>query len=254
MRKAVYEPLARRRGILMIRGSEMIRNDLRKDCDMRGFRLAPAAALIAGALLLVSWDACSAQGAPPAAGDHMLAIGVVNTTRVLRTMQETKKLDADFRGQNTALSQQQRQKEMDIEELQKHRDQNLKPGSQQWNDETDTIDNKRSELEVWKRVSTVKLERSYKLSLKGIYDHIAAAAEQVAMQQHLDLVIADQTPEIGPDLEAADVRALQAALAARAVLFANKKADITEDVLTAVEANFAKTNPAPGPGPVPLPK
>ena len=222
---------------------------------MRALRLFPAAALIAGATLVASWDCSPAQAAPAAAGDHQLAVGVVNTTRVLRTMQETKKLDADFRGQNTALAQQQRQKEVEIEELQKHRDGNLKPGSQQWNDETESIDKKRAELEVWKRMSTVQLERSYKISLKGIYDHIAAASEQVATQQHLDLVIADQSPEIGPDLEAADVRALQAALAARAVLFSNKRADITEDVLTVVEANFAKQNPpAPGPGPLPLPK
>jgi Skp family chaperone for outer membrane proteins len=221
---------------------------------MRGFRFAPAAALITGAALLVCWNSCRAQAAAPAAGDHVLSIGVVNTTRVLRTMQETKKLDGDFRAQQSNLGQQQHQKEAEIEDLQKHRDTNLKPASQQWNDETESIDRKRAELEVWKQMSTVQLQRSYKVSLKGIYDHIAAAAEQVALQQHLDLVIADQTPEIGPDLEAADVRSLQAALAARAVLFSDKKADITDDVLIAVEANYAKQNPTPGPAPIPLPK
>jgi hypothetical protein len=49
------------------------------------------------------------------------------------------------------------------------------------------------------------------------------------------------------------VAQLEAALASRAVLFANKKADITEDVLTVVEANFARQNPAPGPPPLPTP-
>jgi Skp family chaperone for outer membrane proteins len=202
---------------------------------MRRLRLAPA--LLVGAALLLTRNSCPAQAAP---ADHQLAIGVVNTTRIVRTMQETRKLDADFRAQNSGLAQQQHQKEADIQQLQEHRDNNLKPGSQQWNDETEAIDKKRAELEVWKQMSNIQLERAYKVSLKGLYDHIAAAAAQVAEQQHLDLVIADQTPEIGPDLEKANVTQLQAALAARAVLFANKKADITEDVLTVVEANFAK--------------
>lgn len=215
---------------------------------MQRLRLAPALLLV-GAALLVSRNPSAAQAAP---SDHQLAIGVVNTTHVLRTMQETRKLDADFRAQNAGLAQQQQQKELEIQQLQSHRDQNLKPASQQWNDETEAIDKKRAELEVWKQMSNIQLERAYKVSLKGIYDHIAAASAQVAEQQHLDLVIADQTPEIGPDLEKANVNQLQAALAARAVLFSDKKADITEDVLTVVEANFAKSGAA-GPPSLPAP-
>ena len=142
---------------------------------MRPLRLAPA--LLVGAALLITRNSCPAQAAP---GDHQLAIGVVNTTRIVRTMQETRKLDIDFRAQNTGLAQQQRQKEQEIQQLQDHRDNNLKPASQQWNDETEAIDKKRAELEVWKQMSNIQLERAYKVSLKGLYDHIAAAAAQVA--------------------------------------------------------------------------
>lgn len=217
---------------------------------MQYARLVPRAALIAAAAL---WICCGSTPARAAAGDHQLAIGVVNTTRVLRNMQEAKKLDADFTAQRNSLQQQQAQKQQEILDLEKHRDQNLKPGSQQYRDESDQIDRKHAELDVWRSMSNLQLERAYKESLKGMYDHMAAAAAQVAEQQHLDLVIADQVPEIGPDLEKANIGQLQAALAARAVLFANKKADITEDVLTVVEKNFAQQNPVPGPGPAPLP-
>jgi Skp family chaperone for outer membrane proteins len=185
---------------------------------------------------------CAADATPP--GNHQLAIGVVNVTRVLRQMHETAKLEQEFRAQNTNLAQQQRQKEVEIEEIQKHRE-NFKPGSPQYDDETDKINLKRGELELWKQMSNMKLELAYKRSLKGIYDHIATAAAQVAEQQHFDLVIADQMPEIGADLDKAPVATLQAALAARAVLFSNKKADITEQVLTQVEANFS-AQPAVG--------
>lgn len=207
--------------------------------------LAPAAALLAGLTLLTA--RCPAQ----AAGGHQLNVGVVNTTKILRTMQETKKLDADFRGKQAELGQQQQQREAEITDLQKHRDNNLKPGSQQYRDESAKIQQKRVELEVWKQMSTVQLEQWYKESLKGVYDHITQATAQVAMQQNIDLVIADQSPEIGPDLDRVNVQQLQAALASRAVLYANKRADITEDVLTVVEKNFASQAPPPGPPPIP---
>ena len=214
---------------------------------MRRPLLVPAAALLGGIALLTGW--CPAQAA---AGGHQLNIGVVNTTRILRTMHETQKLEADSRARQMAVQQQGQQKELEIEDLQKHRDNNLKPGSTQYRDETRTIMQKRVEMEVWKQTSNLEAEQWYKESLKGVYDHIQQATAQVAADQHLDLVIADQMPEIGPDLEKVNVQQLQAALAARAVLYSNKRADITEDVLTVVEANFAKQSPppaAPAPGP-----
>jgi hypothetical protein len=88
--------------------------------------------------------------------------------------------------------------------------------------------------------------------LKVCYDHIAAAAAQVAEQEHLDLVIADPFRDIGPDMDKATAAQLDAALSSRIVLFANKKADITEDVITMVQLNFAKQQAPPG-GPLPLP-
>jgi Skp family chaperone for outer membrane proteins len=207
--------------------------------------LAPAAAFLAGIALLSGF--CPAQ----AAGGHQLNIGVVNTTRILRRMQETKKLDADFRAKQAELAQQQQQRDAEIQDLQKHRDNNLKPGSQQYRDESAKVFQKRSELEVWKQMSSLQAEQWYKESLKGVYDHITQAAAQIAEAQHLDLVIADQSPEIGPDLEKVNVQQLQAALASRAVLYSNKRADITEDVLTQVEANYARQAPPPGPPSLP---
>lgn len=207
--------------------------------------LAPAAALLVGVGLLTGW--CPGQ----AAGGHQLSVGVVNTTKILRSMQETKKLDTDFRGKQSELGRQQQQKEQELADLQKHRDNNLKPGSQQYRDETATMQQKRVELEVWKQMSSLQLEQWYKESLKGVFDHITQATAQVATQQNIDLVIADQSAEIGPDLEKVNVQQLQAVLASRAVLYADKKADITEDVLTVVEKNYASQGPPPGPPALP---
>lgn len=222
--------------------------------QVRRSLLAPAGALVLALALCAA--RCPAQAAP-AGGAHQLNIGVVNTTRVLDRMTEIKKLKSDYRARQITLNQQAQQKDMELQEMQKHRDNNVKPGSQQWKDETAAIFKKRAEMEVWLQTSKLEDDQFYKENLKAVYDHLNQATAQVAEAQHLDLVIADAMPEIGPDLDNATREQLQMLLAARAVLYANKKADITEDVLTFVEANFAKQNPqgasAPPPPPVPAP-
>ncbi|HEY2584330.1 MAG TPA: OmpH family outer membrane protein [Tepidisphaeraceae bacterium] len=204
--------------------------------------LAFGLALMGAVTLLTGWCAAQAAGAAQGGG-HQLNVGVVNTTIILRGMKETKKLEADSRARQQQVQQQGQQREMELDDLMKHRDNNLKPGSQQYRDETQKIMQKRAELEVWKQMSNLEAEQWYKENLKAVYDHIAQATAQVAQRQGLDLVIADQTPEIGPDLEKASLDRLQLALQSRAVLYANKKADITQDVLTVVEANFANQAP-----------
>jgi Skp family chaperone for outer membrane proteins len=207
--------------------------------------------LALAALTLMSLAALPAQAAPGQApgnpaNDHLLTIGVVNVSKVFHNMQETKKSDADFHTQNDQLVQQQKQKEAEIQDLAKRRA-DFKPGSAQWQDVTNQIDQKSADLEVWVRVKKAQLERQFKLNMKTLYDHIAQATAEVAQQEHLNLVIADQSPEfIGPNLDAITTQRLDEILSARAVLYADKKADITDEVLTKVEANFANANRAAG--------
>lgn len=217
---------------------------------MQRIPLGFALALIASISAMNSW--CSAQPRP--ANDHLLAIGVIRTGEIMRNMAEMKKFQTDGRARLTELQQQQQQRELELQDLQKHRDNNLKQGSQQWIDETNKIDQKTAELNIWKQVSSVQLERWQKQTVKDMFDHVAAATAQVAEAQHLDLVIADQSPDIGPDMDKVSSAQLEAALGSRAVLFANKKADITQDVLTQVDANFAKQGQIAGPPPaIPAP-
>ena len=201
------------------------------------------------ALVAAALPARAAGATPPPASndnDHVLRIGVVNTARIVHGMKEIKKIEDDFRAQNVDLARQQQQKEQDINNLMKQRE-NVRPGSAQWQDDTNEIDRKTADLSSWIQLAKVQLERQRKLQLKMVYDHIAAATAQVAQAQRLNLVIADESPEfLGPDLDKITFERLNQVLEARAVLYADKKADITEDVLTLVEANFARQNQGVG--------
>jgi Skp family chaperone for outer membrane proteins len=205
--------------------------------------LSSPVTVFSGLALLLA-PLCKAEQRPVA--DHQLAIAVVRTEKIVRQMQELKKYQDDLRVRVRDLQQQQQQRELELQDLQKHRDVNDKQGSQQWIDDTNAFDDKASKLEAWGNLSKTQLERWKVQRIKDMFDHLAAATAQVAEQQHLDLVIADQSPSIGPDLDQVTAEKLQGLLAMRAVLFATKKVDITEDVLTVVEANYARGAAASG--------
>jgi Skp family chaperone for outer membrane proteins len=216
---------------------------------MRPSNRFPFIPLLCTVALLTPWSAGPAR----AAADHQIAIGVVRTGEIIRGMAEMKKMQTDGRAKLADLQQQQQQLEKELQDLTQHRDNMDKPGSQQYIDDSNKIDEKQVHLEMWGRISSLQLDRWKKQALKDMYDHVAAATAQVAEQQHLDLVLADESPDIGPDMDKVTSQQLQAVLASRAVLFANKKADITQEVLTTVEFNFAKSGPVPAPAPIPGP-
>ena len=208
--------------------------------------LAPAALLAVSA---VCASAAPNQPAPPQAapGDHQLAVGVVNVTTVYLQMKEPKKLTEAMRAQQEQLAKEQQQKEAALNDMMKRRA-DFKPGSAQFDDETRKIEDEQVKYQVWVATARAQLERQQKKNLKQIFDHIQQATREVAQQMHLNLVIADQSPEIGPDLSAIPAQELRQMLATRAVLYYDKKADITDEVLTRVEANYANANGAAAAG------
>lgn len=209
---------------------------------MRRVPLIAAAVLVCVMAVLLARAANQPVIAPT--NDHILRIGVINVTNLLNQMQEFKKLKDDIHNKLVDLTQEQRKQEQAIQEKQSHRDNTFKPGTAQWQSETDQIDKMNFELEVWKNMSTVQLDRWKKQYLKSVYDHIAGAAQQVAQNQQLDLVIADTTPQFGPDMDKVRSQELELALSMRNVYYAGPKADVTDKVLMQLEADFSKAQPA----------
>jgi len=182
---------------------------------------------------------------PPAANDHQIAIGVVNVTTVYLQMKEPKKLSEAMHSQQEQLQKEQQQREQALSDMVKRRN-DFKPGSAQFDDETRKIEDEQVKYQVWVATARAQLDRQAKKNLKQIFDHIQQATRDVAQQMHLNVVIADQSPEIGPDLSAVSVQELSQRLSSRAVLYYDKKADITDEVLTRVEANLANGAAAAG--------
>src|SRR5579864_6266298 len=91
---------------------------------MRVTRIALAAAglIVFMVALLPRAAVRGAQNSPPtSSGDHILAIGVVNMSKVVQSMKETKRAHEDARAQNETFIQEQQRREQAIKDLYKNR-------------------------------------------------------------------------------------------------------------------------------------
>jgi Skp family chaperone for outer membrane proteins len=186
----------------------------------------------------------------PSGNDHILRIAVVRVGYVYRNMQEFSQSLQNRKNRITQVQADETKRRQELDGLVNQLEQ-FKKGSPQWYALRDTIDNKKLELESWGKKMQLELDRENKKGLMDQYRHVNEAAQTIAEQQHLDLVVSDYTPEIvGPDFDGIPQQQLEQLILTRAVLFADKKADITQEVLTLVDANFAKEKQAVGAAPM----
>jgi Skp family chaperone for outer membrane proteins len=207
------------------------------------------------ALLLAVPLTARAQTPPPSANDHNLKIAVVRVGYIYRNMQESAQAFQNLKSRVGQMQQEDGARQKALEDLDNQLKQ-LKPGSPQWLSMRAQLDDKKFERDSWGKKMQLELDREKKSALMDQYRHVNEAVQAVAEQQHIDLVVSDYTPEIvGPDFDGIPQDRLEQLILTRAVLFAGKKADITQEVLTLLDANFAKNRQTIGatPGVPPIP-
>jgi Skp family chaperone for outer membrane proteins len=202
-------------------------------------RACPTLATLA---LLLSASLASAQTPPP--NDHVLKTAVVRVGYIYRNMQESAQSFQTLKTRVGQMQQEEAARRHALEELDNQLKQ-LKVGSPQWVSIRNQLDDKKFEMDSWGKKMQLELDREKKAALMDQYRHVNEAVQAIAEQQHLDLVLSDYTPDIvGPDFDAIPQQQLEQLVLTRAVLFAGKKADVTQEVLTLLDANFAKQKQA----------
>ena len=217
---------------------------------MRRMHVIWGAVLIVVVVILLARGAGAGPGqaaAPtPVNPDHVLAIGVVRVSDVFHKMQEYAKWKEGMEAENRKLAEEQARREQELKQMIQHLNSTFAPGSRQWSEERDKVDAKKIELQSWGARAKLDFERKEKQGLRDMHAHIAAASAKVALQDKLNLVIVDLSPELGPDLDQISLERLDALLGQRAVLYADKRADITEQVLMQADKDFADGNKLAG--------
>jgi len=117
---------------------------------------------------------------------------------------------------------------------------NLRTDSPQYAEKDKELQTAKIDLEVWAQIQQAESQRTNKLQTKALFDKIVNAVASVATAKGVDLVIADQHPEL-PDnfMEQATLEQVRATLGQRNVLYSSPQVDITQDVITQMDANYA---------------
>lgn len=164
-------------------------------------------------------------------------VAVVNPARAFQEMQETKDLKAALENQRKQLEGEVNGRQQKVKDLQAARDL-LKPDSTQYQEADKNFMQEAIQFDTWSKITQAQLQGQQKQQMKVLFDKIVAATSQVAQQKNIDLVIADQRPDLPENLAAINVEQLRAILNGRNVLYNNSKADITNEVIAALDANY----------------
>ena len=173
-------------------------------------------------------------------------IAVCNPARVFGDMQETKDLKQKLENDRKQIEAEVQQRQGKVKDLQAARDL-LKPDSAQYQDADQKFMQEAIQFDTWSKITQAQLQGQQKAQMKNLFDKIVAATAAVAQQKGVDLVLADQRPDLPENLAAINVDQLRAILNGRNVLFSTDKVDITQAVVAELDAKYKASGGAPAP-------
>jgi Skp family chaperone for outer membrane proteins len=173
----------------------------------------------------------------PAAAQAQVKIAIANTARILNDLQETKDLNQKIQNDLRTLETERQAREQKVKDLQAARDV-LKPDAPQYNEKNKDFLQGRIEYEIWIQLQRANLEREQKVQMRALFNKITQVVAEVATAKSIDLVIAEQRTDIPENLDNINVDQLKAVIGQRNVLFNSAAMDITNDVITALDAKY----------------
>lgn len=177
--------------------------------------------------------------APPAGGSTGAAVkvAIASPARIFNEIQETKDLKALIESKTKNLEQDRFAREQKLKDLKALRDQ-LKPDAPQYADRDRDLRQSAIEYKVWFDQNTAEMQAEQKRQMLLIFNKITAAVQEVATAKGIDLVIAEQKPEFPPNLDQINADQLRVMINSQNVLFSTPQADISTDVITAMDAKY----------------
>jgi Skp family chaperone for outer membrane proteins len=166
-------------------------------------------------------------------------IAVANAGKIFSEIKEKKDWEQKMQQDQKTLQDTAFQKQQKVKSLTEQRD-NLRTDSPQYSDKDKELQSAKIDYEVWAQIQQAESARTNKMQTKALFDKIVNAVAEVATAKGIDLVIADQHPEV-PDnfLDQATLEQVRALLGQRNVLYSSPQVDITQDVITAMDAKYS---------------
>ncbi len=177
-------------------------------------------------------------GAQPSPGmDRGTRVAIANPSRIFHDMKETVALRDKLELRRKELLNKEIERRQVIEGLMKQRSE-IKPDHPRFRELSDAIDAAKADLQAWGVATKASVDRDQKYMVKTLYDKIETAIGEVAQQNNIDLVISDGRQEVD-SVEEMTPEELRRVLGMRNVLFSTKAVDLSEKVITVLDAKFA---------------
>jgi len=181
----------------------------------------------------------AADPVAPAQNDHVLKIGVVDAGKVYDSMSEFRETMAGLQQQRMEFGKEEQKRAEEINDLKKQLEQ-LREDSPQWNAVRGQILDKSAAIKAQEEVWNLQIQQLQKNAIKLAHRHLLDAAAKVAKDRQLNLVLADSDPDLSTaHLDPMAAQQVAQLVAGRAVLYSDAKADITQEVLARLEADYA---------------
>ncbi len=169
-------------------------------------------------------------------------VAVANTARIFSDMQQTKDLKAKLEAKRQEISTEENDRRTKIKGMEDGLHE-IAPDNPQFKTAQDALDKAMADFDSWGKLVRLQAERDQKDTMILLFNKIQSAVAQVAKQDGIDVVLADQGSDLS-NTEGMTFDQLRAVINQKDVLFTSKKADISDEVLTLLDAQYAKEKAA----------
>jgi Skp family chaperone for outer membrane proteins len=167
-------------------------------------------------------------------------VGVCNPAKVFESMDERKVIEDRMKSDRDKAQAEVARKKQEVEDLQRQRNE-LRPESSIFQEKTNQMMEKAVQFEVWARMKEAEMGRGEKDQIKTLYEKIRDTCKEVATEKKLDLILAERKPELPANMEKLTADQVRQIISANDVLYANEKADITQEVILRINKKYAAT-------------
>ncbi|HEX8324524.1 MAG TPA: OmpH family outer membrane protein [Tepidisphaeraceae bacterium] len=165
-------------------------------------------------------------------------IAIANPIKILNELAETKDINKAMEGEQAGFKAQVGEREQKLKELQAQRDQ-LKPDAPQWADLNKQLVQQRAEAQAWAQTSQQELGRKFRDQAKRMNEKITATVKEVAKAKQIDLVLADQKPEVSDQqMDSMNPQQVMGLLFGKNVLYGSEAIDLTQETIARLDATY----------------
>lgn len=167
-------------------------------------------------------------------------VGVCNPAKVFESMDERKVIEDKMKSERDKATGEVQRRKTEVEDLGRQRNE-LRPESAIYQEKTNQMMEKAVQFEVWLKLKEAEMARTEKEQIKALYEKIRDSCKEVATEKKLDLILAERKPELPANMEKLTADQVRQIISANDVLYANERADITQEVIMRINKKYAAT-------------